>query len=243
MGKSAHKVSCDEAKLAPVLALHPRRAFRSEPLVEHELERLRAGEPAAVAALYDQHHAALRAFCQRLLGDAAAAEDLVHDTFVGLPRALAGYRSDAPLRTFLFGVAVNHCRHHLRAAARRRRAMARYAEAAPPEAATLHDLRSEQARATSGVSEPGVEPSSGKGESSIPLCSAEIREPGPRQLPTYDAHGRSLVDKVRGFRRRPSTKLSTRDRDTATRGSASYGEALDAARNPSTEAVLVRPIA
>jgi len=41
------------------------------------VERARAGEAAAWAELYAAHHARIRAFARRLLGDAEAAEDLV----------------------------------------------------------------------------------------------------------------------------------------------------------------------
>ncbi|MEZ4365748.1 MAG: RNA polymerase sigma factor [Kofleriaceae bacterium] len=108
------------------------------------LARLRAGERDALAEIYEGHHAAIRAFAQRVTGDPAAAEDLVHETFVALPRAIRGFRGDASLRSFLLGVALNHARHHIRAAARRRRAMARHAEevrqADASAAAPDHDL-------------------------------------------------------------------------------------------------------
>jgi RNA polymerase sigma-70 factor (ECF subfamily) len=89
--------------------------------------RLVAADPAAVGEVYDQHHRAVRAFSSRLVGDAAAAEDLVHEVFVALPRAMRGYRFESSLRTFLISIAVNHARHHVRAATRRRAAMSRYA--------------------------------------------------------------------------------------------------------------------
>jgi RNA polymerase sigma-70 factor (ECF subfamily) len=93
---------------------------------EHALiERVRRAEPQAVGQVYDEHQAAVRAFARRLVGDSAVAEDLVHEVFVTLPRAIRGYRGDASLRTFLISVAVNHARHHVRAAARRRAAMER----------------------------------------------------------------------------------------------------------------------
>jgi RNA polymerase sigma-70 factor (ECF subfamily) len=89
--------------------------------------RLAASDPAAVGEVYDQHHRAVRAFATRLVGDAAAAEDLVHEVFVALPRAMRGYRFESSLRTFLISIAVNHARHHVRAATRRRAAMCRLA--------------------------------------------------------------------------------------------------------------------
>src|SRR5262249_21185274 len=99
------------------------------------LARLRDGELAALGEAYDRHHAHVRAFAQRLVGDDAAAEDLVQETFVALPKAIHAYRAGAPLRTFLIGIAVNHARHHVRAAARRRATMSRYASEPPPACA------------------------------------------------------------------------------------------------------------
>lgn len=84
------------------------------------LARLLAGDIAAVGELYDQHHETIRRFASRLLGDAAAAEDLVQDVFLMLPRVARGFRGDASFRTFLLGVAVQSARRHLRSATRRR---------------------------------------------------------------------------------------------------------------------------
>lgn len=84
--------------------------------------RLREGDRAAIEDAYVAHHVHVRGFARRLVGDATTAEDLVHDTFVTLPRAIRRYRGDAPLRSFLIGIAVNNARRHIRAAARRRRA-------------------------------------------------------------------------------------------------------------------------
>ena len=58
---------------------------------------------------------------------AGAADDLVHEVFVRLPRAIRRLQPGTPLGGFLIAVAVNNARHHVRAAARRRRAQARLA--------------------------------------------------------------------------------------------------------------------
>jgi RNA polymerase sigma-70 factor (ECF subfamily) len=89
-------------------------------------ERLREGDLAALGRVYDEHHAAVRTFARRLLGE-EAAEDLVHDTFLTLPKALRRWQGEGSLRTFIIGVAINHARHHVRARSRRRLAMARFA--------------------------------------------------------------------------------------------------------------------
>jgi len=102
---------------------------RSAANVQEEglVERLRRGEVAAIGEAYDQHYAAVRSFARRLIGEDAAAEDLVHDVFVSLPSAIQRFRGDSSLKTFLVSIAVNHARHHLRGAARRRAAMEKLA--------------------------------------------------------------------------------------------------------------------
>jgi RNA polymerase sigma-70 factor, ECF subfamily len=109
---------------------------------ESLVARLERGDPNAVGELYDQHHAAVRAFAKRLVGDASATEDLVHDVFVALPKAIGRYRGESSLRTFLIGIAVNHARHHVRAAARRRNALERLGREPEGMAGTPeHDAR------------------------------------------------------------------------------------------------------
>jgi len=93
--------------------------------------RVRRGEPAAIGQLYDLHHQAVWAFARRLVGEAAAAEDLVHEVFISLPRVFARYREESSPRTFLFSVVVNHARHHVRTASRRRAAVSRFSREAP----------------------------------------------------------------------------------------------------------------
>jgi RNA polymerase sigma-70 factor (ECF subfamily) len=90
------------------------------------LSCLREGDLAVLGQVYDDHHAAIRAFARRLLGD-DAAEDLVHDTFLTLPKALQRWNGASSLRTFIMGIAVNHARHYVRGSLRRRLAMARFA--------------------------------------------------------------------------------------------------------------------
>jgi RNA polymerase sigma-70 factor (ECF subfamily) len=91
-------------------------------------ERLQRGEIAAVGQAYDLYHEPVRAFARRLLGNAEASEDLVQEVFVTLPSAIRRYRGESSLKTFILSIAVNHSRHHVRAAMRRRKAMSNLAE-------------------------------------------------------------------------------------------------------------------
>lgn len=110
--------------------LSPLLFFRRAPDVQEEdlIDQLRRGDVAAIGKAYDQHYQAVRAFARRLTGDDASAEDLVHDVFVNLPQVMQRFRGGSSLKTFLIAIAVNHARHHLRAAARRRAAMTRLAQ-------------------------------------------------------------------------------------------------------------------
>jgi RNA polymerase sigma-70 factor (ECF subfamily) len=126
-------VGCDDSASFDLSALSLPGSCRSlaavlnGPHAEAELiVRLKDSDAAAIGEAYDQHQASVRGLARRLTGDAAAAQDLLHEVFVALPRALRGFRGDSSLRTFLLSMAVNHARHHLRAAARRRKAMDRF---------------------------------------------------------------------------------------------------------------------
>lgn len=102
------------------------------------LRALAQGDEGALELAYRTHREAVWAFARRLVGEDAAAEDLVHEVFVRLPTAMRRFRGEATLQTFLIGMAVNHARHHVRAAARRRSAARRLAQE-PREITLPHD--------------------------------------------------------------------------------------------------------
>lgn len=123
------------AFLTTMRALSLAQSSEEEPL----LERLRAGEPQALGEVYDRHHAAVRAFARRLVGDHAIAEDLVHEVFVALPRLIRRFEGQSTLRSFLSGVAVNHARHYVRSASRRRAAAVRMGSELTGSSVSPHD--------------------------------------------------------------------------------------------------------
>lgn len=85
------------------------------------------GNTAALGRIYELTQHRVRSFARRLVGEDAAAEDLVQDVFVHLPRLLGRYRGDAPFEMFLLGVVSRRARRHLRTAMRRRRLHDRFA--------------------------------------------------------------------------------------------------------------------
>lgn len=81
-----------------------------------------SGDGAAFAMLLDRHYDRLFAFCFRLTGVRAEAEDLTQDICAALPAKLASYQRRAKVTTWLYRVAVN-------AAHDRRRRRATYVKA------------------------------------------------------------------------------------------------------------------
>jgi RNA polymerase sigma-70 factor (ECF subfamily) len=109
------------------------------------LSRLRGGDPHALGEVYDQHHEAVRAFASRLIGDDAIAEDLVHEVFVALPRVIKRFQGESTLRSFLTGVVINHARHHVRSASRRRALLTKVGREPLPESRSPESCAASQA--------------------------------------------------------------------------------------------------
>lgn len=82
--------------------------------------RLRDGDVAAIDVLYDRHAARLMALAMRLCGARADAEDVVHDVFVSLPRALRSYEERGHLGAWLARLVTNRVLDGRRSRARRR---------------------------------------------------------------------------------------------------------------------------
>jgi RNA polymerase sigma-70 factor (ECF subfamily) len=99
---------------------------REEPADAELWDRAVAGEPRAFETLFDRHANAIFAFCLRRTGDRSAAEDLMSTTFLHAWRRRADMQPgpDGPL-PWLYGIAANLVRRHLRGVDRRQVAMAR----------------------------------------------------------------------------------------------------------------------
>ena len=71
-------------------------------------------DPAAFAALYARHTPVLYAVALRLSGNAADAEDHVHDAWVRAVEGLGRFRFEASLRTWLVAIVLNRIREAAR---------------------------------------------------------------------------------------------------------------------------------
>lgn len=71
------------------------------------LARARRGEHAALEAIYARYARACYTLALRILGEAAAAEDVVQDVFVRLLTTIRGFRGDAPFGAWLKRMTAN----------------------------------------------------------------------------------------------------------------------------------------
>jgi RNA polymerase sigma-70 factor (ECF subfamily) len=79
------------------------------------------GDAVALADLFSRHADALYGFLSRLRGaDASDLDDLLQWTFLEAMGSIRKFRGRASVRTWLFGIAANVVRHHVRSEARRR---------------------------------------------------------------------------------------------------------------------------
>jgi len=83
----------------------------TEPEIEASAPPPLAGAPADFAALYAEHSRAIFYLALRMLSDPQKAEDATHDVFLKAFRKLDQFRGEASWRTWLYRIAINHCRN------------------------------------------------------------------------------------------------------------------------------------
>jgi RNA polymerase sigma-70 factor (ECF subfamily) len=65
----------------------------------------------AFGAVYQEHSQAIYYLALRYLGDPERAQDVTHDVFLKAWRHLGSYRHEAAWKTWLYRIAINHCRN------------------------------------------------------------------------------------------------------------------------------------
>lgn len=78
------------------------------------MERLASGEDLALNAIMERWKSRLVAYLYRFTGNEAVALDLAEETFVRLYQGRLKFRSGSSFPTWLFGIAANLARNHLR---------------------------------------------------------------------------------------------------------------------------------
>lgn len=119
--------------IVPLRRLDERRAAVSEISDEALLAACAIGESAALGALFDRHHEAVYRLVSRLLrSDPGEIDDLVQTTFLEAWRSASRYGGRGSVKSFLYGIAANTVRRHVRGAQRRRNAIADWEPPAGP---------------------------------------------------------------------------------------------------------------
>ena len=85
----------------------------SEPQAQRECpDKPQAGLAASeFADLYSEHSRAIYYLALRFLGDPQKAEDATHDVFLKAFRKMDQFRGESSWRTWLYRIAINHCRN------------------------------------------------------------------------------------------------------------------------------------
>ena len=78
------------------------------------MRQVRGGRTAALATLFERHHARLYRYCLRMTGNRSAAEDLVQDVFMKMLKYKATFKDDSEFVPWMFGIGRNACLAHLR---------------------------------------------------------------------------------------------------------------------------------
>jgi RNA polymerase sigma factor (sigma-70 family) len=117
---------------------------------DKELITASRADPAAFAVIFDRHHGQLYRYLRRRVG-AALAADLAAETFVIAFARRGGYRPQTQdARPWLYGIAHNLIRNHLRAERRQLAAYARHgadplADPSAQAAFSMADARADSA--------------------------------------------------------------------------------------------------
>jgi RNA polymerase sigma-70 factor (ECF subfamily) len=80
------------------------------PAQDEQLSPLQAGHPD-FAELYGEHSQAIYYLALRMLGDPERAQDATHDVFLRAFKNYERFRGDASPRTWLYRIAINHCKN------------------------------------------------------------------------------------------------------------------------------------
>ncbi len=102
------------------------------------VQRCRYGDTEAFGEIYHRYAEMIFNLAARMSGDRDRAADLTQEIFLRAFRKLDRFRGGASLKTWLYRVAVNHCRSRL---GRRRRWFSPLAEEHGAEGLQLVDLR------------------------------------------------------------------------------------------------------
>ena len=83
------------------------------------IRRVQRGELAAFEGLVRKYEPKIRGFCANILLDGDSAKDAAQEVFLKAYQSVQTFRGDSSFSTWLYRIAVNHCRDMLRQRKRR----------------------------------------------------------------------------------------------------------------------------
>lgn len=120
-----------------ILALSPSTVSPSTSVAETRMDpdaaliaRAQRGDTAAFRQLFLRHREQVSRIVFRMIGPSADVEDVVQEVFLNVYRSLPSFRGDAKFSTWLYRLATNVTRMHLR----RGRSRPKFADVEVPEA-------------------------------------------------------------------------------------------------------------
>jgi RNA polymerase sigma-70 factor, ECF subfamily len=117
-------VALQHDSLAPPAPAHVSGAELAEEerqLERQWVERALEGDARAFRSIVERHHHGMFRLAIRMLGDRTEAEDVVQEAFARAYRCLDHFDPSYRLSTWLYRIALNVCRDHLKSARRRER--------------------------------------------------------------------------------------------------------------------------
>ena len=82
------------------------------------IQRICGGDVQAYEVLVRKYQGLIRGYCRGVVGNAADADDAAQEVFIKAYRGLGNFRAASSFSTWLYRIAVNHCRDFLRRAMR-----------------------------------------------------------------------------------------------------------------------------
>src|SRR5688500_15098756 len=83
------------------------------------LRRLRERDERAFRELLEAHRDRVYNITYRMLGNRAEAEDVAQEVFITVFKTIDSFREESKFSTWLYRVAVNHCKNRIKYLARR----------------------------------------------------------------------------------------------------------------------------
>ena len=78
------------------------------------MRQVRGGRTAALATLFERHHARLYGYCLRMTGNRSEAEDVVQEVFMKMLKYKTTFKDDSKFVPWMFGIGRNACLAQLR---------------------------------------------------------------------------------------------------------------------------------